>query len=92
MDKFEVLFLTEAREFLLGIDQRSRVKIIFNIDKAKTRNDSELFKKIERRNRGIQDIIQQNLFQDFCFLGQNRKNRNIGCSYAWIDKENRKNP
>jgi len=32
--QFEVLFLTEAREFLLNLDLKSREKIIFNIDKT----------------------------------------------------------
>lgn len=31
MKKFEVIFLTEAREFLLLLDIKSRDKIIFNI-------------------------------------------------------------
>jgi hypothetical protein len=35
MDKFKVIFLTEAREFLLELDEKSRDKIIFNIDKSK---------------------------------------------------------
>ena len=47
MNKFEVIFLTEAREFLLEIDEKSRDKIIFNIDKAKIKNDNELFKKLK---------------------------------------------
>lgn len=40
MNKFEVLFLTEAREFLLNLDLKSREKIIFNIDKAKVKTDN----------------------------------------------------
>ena len=44
-EKFEVIFLPEAREFLLSLDEKSRNKIIFNIDKAKIKNDKELFKK-----------------------------------------------
>ena len=47
MDKFKVIFLTEAREFLLELDEKSRDKIIFNIDKSKIKNDNELFKKLK---------------------------------------------
>ena len=47
MTKFQVLFLTEAREFLLKLDLKSRDKIIFNIDKAKVNTDKELFKKLK---------------------------------------------
>lgn len=42
MKKFEVIFLTEAREFLLELDEKIRDKIIFNIDKAKVKTDKQI--------------------------------------------------
>jgi len=48
--KFDVIFLTEAREFLLQLDEKSRDKIIFNVDKAKSTNDKELFKKLKGKS------------------------------------------
>lgn len=68
MDKFKVIFLTEAREFLLDLDEKSRDKIIFNIDKAKSQNNNELFKKL---NSEIWEFVQKELFPHFCVLGQN---------------------
>lgn len=47
MRNFEVIFLAEARDFLIEIDEKSRDKIIFNIDKSKVKSDSELFKKLK---------------------------------------------
>lgn len=44
--KFEVLFLEDARNFLKGLPEKDRIKILFNIDKAKVTNDPELFKKL----------------------------------------------
>lgn len=44
--KFEVLFLDEAREFLFGLDVKTRAKILYNIDKSKVLNDPKLFKKL----------------------------------------------
>lgn len=44
--KFEVLFLEEAREFLKGLGEKARTKILYNVDKAKTLNDPKLFKKL----------------------------------------------
>jgi len=44
--KFEVLFLDEAREFLIGLDIKARAKILYNIDKSKVLNDPKLFKKL----------------------------------------------
>ncbi len=46
-EKFEVIFLSEAREFLMQVNEKSRDKIIFNIDKAKIKTDNELFKKLK---------------------------------------------
>lgn len=57
MKKFEVIFLTDVRDFLLELDEKIRDKIIFNIDKAKIKNDNELFKITKRRNLGIQNFI-----------------------------------
>ena len=47
MNRFNVVFLSGARQFLLQIDEKSRDKIIFNIDKSKIKNDNELFKKLK---------------------------------------------
>jgi len=44
--KFEVLFLEEARQFLKGLEEKARIKILYNIDKAKILNDPKLFKKL----------------------------------------------
>lgn len=44
--KFEVLFLEDARQFLKGLDEKTRTKILYNIDKAKILNDPKLFKKL----------------------------------------------
>ena len=44
--KFEVLFLEDARQFLLELDEKTRIKIFYNIDKSKVLNDPKLFKKL----------------------------------------------
>ncbi len=53
MNKFDVIFLTEAREFLFLLDEKSRDKVIFNIDKAKVKWDNDLFKKRIRLSKYI---------------------------------------
>jgi phage-related protein len=47
INKFEVQFLDDAEEFLEGIDEKARDKIIYNIRKAKILNDPRLFKKLD---------------------------------------------
>ncbi len=45
--KFNVILLGEVWELLDTIDEKSRNKILYNIDKAKYVNDPELFKKVD---------------------------------------------
>ena len=45
--KFRVDFLDEAQEFIDGLDDKARRKIFYNIWKARSTNDPELFKKLQ---------------------------------------------
>jgi len=45
-EKFEVVFLENAIQFIENLDDKSRNKIIYNIDKARYVNDPKLFKKL----------------------------------------------
>src|SRR5258708_4493512 len=43
---FEVIFLDEAYTFLSSLDKKHYEKILYNIRKAQTEHDPELFKKL----------------------------------------------
>jgi len=45
--KFKVLLLGEVWDLLDALDEKSKDKILYNIDKARYVNDPELFKKLE---------------------------------------------
>ena len=45
-NKFEIVLLIEAFEFLQSLDPKHSNKILFNIRKAQQKNDPELFKKL----------------------------------------------
>lgn len=45
--KFEVILLGEVWDLLDAVDEKSKDKILYNIDKAKYVNDPELFKKLD---------------------------------------------
>ena len=45
--KFEVIFLEQAIEFLEKLDDKSRKKIYYNIDKSRLINDPKLLKKLK---------------------------------------------
>jgi phage-related protein len=47
MDKhFEIIFLKDALEYLQSLDSKHSNKILYNIRKAQSKNDPELFKKL----------------------------------------------
>ncbi len=45
--RFRVDFLEEAKEFLNDQSEKTRKKILYNIWKARSVNDNELFKKLQ---------------------------------------------
>lgn len=45
--KFEIGFLEEARQFISKQDDKTRTKILQNIEKAKVLNDKKFFKKLQ---------------------------------------------
>ena len=73
MDKFKVIFLTEAREFLLDLDEKSRDKIIFNIDKARSQNNNELFKKLNSEIWEFRTLYNKSYFRIFAFWDKTDK-------------------
>ena len=44
--RFDIVFLKEAFDFLRGLERKHYEKVLYNIRKAQTENDPELFKKI----------------------------------------------
>ena len=73
MEKFDVVFLTEARNFLLELDEKSRDKIIFNIDKSKIKNDNELFKKLKGEIWEFRTLYNKTYFRIFAFWDKTEK-------------------
>ncbi len=92
MKKFEVIFLTEARTFLLDLDERSRDKIIFNIDKAKIKTDRELFKKPEGEIWEFRTLFNKTCFRVFAFWDKDDKQETLVLATHGIIKKTGKVP
>lgn len=75
MKKFEVIFLTEAREFLLKLDEKSQEKVIFNIDKAKIKTDHNLFKKLKGEIWEFRTLFNKTHFRIFAFWDKEDKKK-----------------
>lgn len=92
MNKFGVIFLTEAREFLLELDEKSRDKIIFNIDKSKIKNDNELFKKLKGEIWEFRTLYNKTYFRIFAFQDKTEKTKTLVLATHGIIKKTGKTP
>ena len=92
VDKFKVIFLTEAREFLLELDEKSRDKIIFNIDKSKIKNDNELFKKLKDEIWEFRTLYNKTYFRIFAFWDKTEKVETLVLATHGIIKKTGKTP
>lgn len=92
MNKFEIIFLTEAREFLLELDEKSRDKIIFNIDKAKIKTDKELFKKLKDEIWEFRTLFKKTHYRLFAFWDKEDNQNTLVLATHGIIKKTGKTP
>lgn len=92
MANFEVIFLTEARESLRQLDEKSRDKIIFNIDKAKIKNDNELLKKLKGEIWKFRTLYNKTYFTTFAFWDKTEKTETLVLATHGIIKKTGKTP
>lgn len=77
MNKFDVIFLAEAREFLFNLEEKIRDKIIFNTRKAKIKNDKELFKKLEGEIWEFRTKYSKTYYRLFAFWDKTDKSETL---------------
>lgn len=65
--KFRVEFLEEAKDFLERLDEKTRKKILYNIWKARSSNDKELFKKLQNEIWEFRTIYSRTCYRLFAF-------------------------
>ena len=92
MKKFEVIFLTEARDFLLSLDEKSRDKIIFNIDKAKIKTDNTLFKKLKGEIWEFRTLYNKTYFRIFAFWDKENNQETLVLTTHGLIKKTGKTP
>jgi len=71
--KFRVDFLDEANEFLDGLDEKARDKIFYNIWKARSTNDPELFKKLQDEIWEFRTKFKRTYYRLFAFWDKSDK-------------------
>ncbi|WP_027376614.1 type II toxin-antitoxin system RelE/ParE family toxin [Kaistella palustris] len=92
MKKFEVIFWSDAREFLRELDSKSRDKIIFNIDKAAIKSDSELFKKLKGEIWEFRTLFNKTHYRIFAFGDKDNKQETLVLATHGIIKKTDKTP
>ena len=92
MNKFEVIFLAEARAFLYQVDQKTREKIIFNIEKSKSKTDHNLFKKLKDEIWEFRTLFNKTHYRIFAFWDKDDKKETIVFTTHGIIKKTSKTP
>jgi phage-related protein len=75
--KFEVVLLEEVWEFLDSIDEKSKEKIFYNIDKSKFVNDPELFKKLDDDIWEFRTLYKKTYFRLLSFWDKTEKTETL---------------
>ena len=84
--------MEEARTFLSELDEKSRDKIIYNIDLARIRNDNELFKKLKGEVWEFRTLYNKTYYRLFAFWDKTLKAQTLVISTHGIIKKAGKTP
>lgn len=90
--KFRVELLKEAKQFLDNLDKKSRKKIIYNIWKARSTNDKELFKKLKGEIWEFRTKFNRTYYRLFAFWDKIDKEDTLVISTHGIIKKTDKTP
>lgn len=90
--KFNVILLGEVWDFLDTIDEKSKDKILYNIDKAKYVNDPELFKKLDDTIWEFRSKYKKTYYRLLSFWDKTEKSNTLVVATHGIIKKTEKTP
>ena len=90
--KFRVDFLEEAKEFLDDLDEKARAKIVYNIWKARSINDKDLFKKLQDEIWEFRTLYNKFYYRLFAFWDKSNKEDTVVISTHGLIKKTDKIP
>jgi phage-related protein len=91
-EKFKVEFTEEVFRFLDSLDEKARDKILFNIDKAKVKDDNKLFKKLTSEIWEFRTLFSKKQYRLFAFWDKSDKKTTIVIATHGIVKKAQKTP
>ena len=89
---FDIVLLDEAFEFLSNLEKKQYEKILFNIRKAQTRHDPELFKKFKDEIWEFRTLYQGFHYRLFAFWDKTNSENTLVVSTHGIVKKTSKTP
>ena len=90
--KFRIVFLEEANEFLGGLDEKAREKVFYNVWKARSSNDKELFKKLQGEIWEFRTLFNKTYYRLFAFWDKTDKADTVVISTHGLVKKTQKVP
>jgi phage-related protein len=90
--KFRVEFLEEVKNFLDELDEKARDKIFYNIWKARSTNDKELFKKLQDEIWEFRTKYNKAYYRLFAFWDKTDKSDTVVISTHGFIKKTDKIP
>ncbi len=90
--RFKVLLLEDVWEFLDTLEEKSKEKILYNIDKSRYANDSELFKKLDDEIWEFRTIYNKTYYRIFAFWDKTEKSETLVLATHGIIKKTDKTP
>jgi phage-related protein len=85
--KFRVRFLEEATNFLDLLDEKAREKILYNIWKARSTNDKELFAKLQDEIWEFRTFYKKTYYRLFAFWDKTDKTDTVVISTHGLIKK-----
>jgi phage-related protein len=90
--KFDIVFLEQAIDFMSKLDTKAKMKIYYNLDKAKLENDPKLFKKLTDDIWEFRTLYQGIQYRLFAFWDKTDKTETLVLSTHGMVKKVSKVP
>ena len=90
--KFSINLLEEAIEFIENLDEKSKVKVLYNLNLATLKNDKNLFKKLNDQIWEFRTLYNKEALRLFAFWDKTDKEETLVICTHGIVKKTQKIP
>ena len=90
--RFRVVFLQESKDFIDGLDPKTRKKVLYNVWKSRMITDPELFKKLKGEIWELRTLYNRKLIRLLAFWDKTEKQDALVISTHGFIKKTGKTP